>query len=346
MTTLSADGPTGRPADRMQRSALALTRRIGDGATGTVYEVSGGKCYYKEYLEPDVHAVRLGRLIEWRNQLSPSRRRFLDEHAAWPRSAVLDGDRTVGFLMSPAPPEFWADMLGEQDTVELQHLVHEDRSRTLGLPEVSTLSRLKLLGDLARVLQLLARDNMIYGDVNEQNVFWALRPSPRIYLIDCDNSRPADMTGADAGVAMPRDPSWRDPFLADGDPPMLASDRFALAMFCYRVCYRVMAMVEKDQDYMYVPESAPHLPDLEKLMGAGMGRPENRPPAGEWVSAVAMIDEDALRSDSATTNAGVPPPGVATAAPVTRGWLTARRATSAVLIVVVLVVILVVLLAS
>lgn len=294
MTTVVADDGAYR-ADHVDKNVLRIGRQIGlDGAMGRVYEVDGGRHYYKEYLEPERHTIRLNRLIEWRNRLSAQHRALLDRHCAWPQLAVTADGAVVGFLMSPAPDEFWTDMLGEPHTRELQHLIHVNVARQLGITMPTRGQRLHLVADLAILLEFLGRNNIVYGDVNEKNVLWTVEGIPRIYLIDCDNARPADLPDEIAGVAMPRSDDWRDPDLPFGALPNLNSDRYSLAVFYYRVFYGVMVKINKDRNSVLVPDDAPELPSLEDLLRNGLAPPIHRPSPGRWAAAISMIDKASL----------------------------------------------------
>jgi hypothetical protein len=157
--------------------------------------------------------------------------------------------------------------------------------------------RLALVGDLAGIFAFFDRHRIVYGDVSEKNILWTTLGSPRVYLIDCDNARPADFTGA--GVAKPRNDSWRDPDLAKDGFPGLSSDRYALAVFCYRVFYGVTASLDGEQTHVLLPDNVPHLPELEQLLTAGLGAPGLRPPASQWVSTLDVVGDTGL--EAATT---------------------------------------------
>lgn len=283
----------------VEEAELRVTGQVGSpGATGTVYEVAGQPaCMFKKYIEPSRHAARLGSLVAWRNSLSWWERNLLDEHCAWPLVTVTSGGETTGFLMRAAPDDFWADMAGEPHTLELQHLIHARSAREFGIDLPGPGERLNLVRDLAEILAFFDAHQVVYGDVNERNVFWTTRGFPRVFLIDCDNSRPADLPGAAAGVAMPRNPSWRDPDLPDGGYPDSASDRYALAVFCYRAfydCYRdpgqPMPSLAGERSLILIPERAPRFPVLERCLARGVGARRSRPSAADWLSAIAATD--------------------------------------------------------
>lgn len=288
-------GWTGRTRP-VEFSELDVLEAVGNpGAMGTVYRVAGQpSCLYKKYINPSIHDARLDRLIEWRNNLSEEAREFLDSRCAWPLVAVTEKGRTAGFLMRSAPDDFWVDMAGERHTLELQHLIHTAGAKAFGIQLPGPEQRLALVEKMADTLAFFEAHGIVYGDVNERNVLWTLETSPRVFIIDCDN---AYLQGTSIGVAMPRNASWRDPDLPEGGHPDLNSDRYTLAVFCYRVFYEgylqpgvAKASLDDNRDRVLLPEGAPHFPDLERNLSYGLGRPQTRPSGAQWVSTIRSID--------------------------------------------------------
>jgi hypothetical protein len=273
------------PAEPIDRDLLPPAgHQVGQsGAKGTVRAVDGS-AYYKEYREPVDDPTHLNDLITWRRSLPAADRDFLDAHCAWPLRRVQQAGRTTGFLMAPAPDEFWADMLGEYHTVELQHLIHTQAAARLGVIPPSRARRMRLVRDLADLLAFFDEHDIVYGDISEKNVLWTMRGTARTYLIDCDNARPAGTRNPHA--AMAGNENWRDPLLGPDDLPDLDSDRFALAVFFYRVVYGATASVDQDNGEVLLPDDAPPLPTLERLLAAGVGPKRPRPTAAEWSEAI------------------------------------------------------------
>ncbi len=257
------------------------------GAKGTVHVVDGSTLY-KEYLEPVADPGHLDALISWRRALPAANREFLDAHCAWPLRRVHSGAGTTGFLMAPAPDQFWADMLGERHTVELQHLIHTAAAKRLGLAVPDRQQRRRLVEDLANLLAFFDAHGIVYGDISEKNILWSLHEGPQTYLIDCDNARPAGSPHRDS--AMARNDGWRDPLLGPDDVPDVDSDRFALAVFFYRVFYGVTVSVDHERNKVLLPDDAPHLPRLEMLLSAGLGLARPRPSAAQWHAALTAAD--------------------------------------------------------
>jgi hypothetical protein len=290
----------------VEKSELRPARRVGNrGATGSVRDVGGQPpCLYKEYFTPSAHAARLDRLVAWRNGLSQAERDFLDDRCAWPLVTVTRDGQMTGFLMKSAPADFWAEMGGERHTLELQHLIHSRGAMALGIELPGPSERLEFVRDLAEILAFFEDHQIVYGDVSERNVFWTTRQRPRIFLIDCDNSRPTDF--ADRSVALPRNPSWRDPNLPEGSYPDTNSDRYTLAVFCYRVFYdyyrdpgQPIPALETNRSLLLIPQKAPHLPQLEGCLARGVSTPRFRPDARTWLSAIAATQVPEQDTDAA-----------------------------------------------
>jgi uncharacterized protein YegL len=257
------------------------------GATGAVYELEGTPGYcFKEYLRPlgPGQERRLDALVSWRNGLSETERAGLDAYCAWPLARAVRDGVTTGVVMLTAPAPFWAMADGRRRVRELQHLIYPREARDLGLPEVGRASRLATLGSLAAVMAFLDAHQMVYGDIGDKNVLWTPDDGGRVFLLDCDNARPVALA-ADPGITMPP-ADWRDPALAEGMPPGIASDRYALGV-CY---YKVFCGVEQVPERPEVPRDVPVLADLEWLVEASVfGPASDRPPAGTWTRAIAGI---------------------------------------------------------
>ena len=242
----------------VQLADLSIVKDIGEGAVGTVHEVAAQPpCYFKRYRAPSKHARRLERLIAWRRALPPAQRDFLDASCSWPLVAVADGDQTIGFLMRRAPEEFWANMQGQPHTLELQHLIHAGGAQRLGIRLPTSRQRLELLRNFAVILQFFDTHQIVYGDVGEKNILWTLDGAPRVFLIDCDNAQIGTEGLDSGGVAKPRNSSWRDPYLPVDGLPTLFSDRYTLAVFCFRVFYGVKAALDREQMHVFIPNPSP-----------------------------------------------------------------------------------------
>lgn len=318
--------------------------QIKRGSMGAVYEVDAEPaCFYKKYEKPEQHVTRLRHLVDWRRKLDEQDLRTIDRRCAWPIVTVVDErNDIVGFLMHPAPKEFWArDSQDRIYLLELSHLLFPDKAARLGSPVPDRDQRLELLWQLTMVFDTLGRHDLVYGDFSEHNVLWTLTPDPRIFLIDCDNARPEGLPGQHAGVAKPRSLVWRDPALPkDGlHFPDIRSDRYALAMFCYRVYYRVDSALsyEGTRPVLKLPDGEPVVP-LIRVLPRGLSRdPEARPPASEWKKWLAATRMALLR-DASRQQANEKSPRHRSL-PSARGPLTARSTLWILAVVIVVAVI-------
>jgi hypothetical protein len=293
-----------RTAPVAERDLKDRLHEVGAGAMGRIFVVHGAQpsCFYKMYKEPGQHADRLDHLIDWRRRLNGDVLDFLDEHCAWPIVTVVDkAARTLGFLMKPAPTQFWftpkimtdsahsTANANNRQTLKLSHLILPDKAQAVGVQAPDSGQRLDLLEDLAKIFNLFSQNGIVYGDVSENNVMWTVTPRPQIFLIDCDNARPDKLPGEYAGVAMSSTHGiWHDPAIPKTGFPGGESDRFALAMFCYRVFYQAWydLSFEGATRELPLPRGTPVVP-LQRVLELGLSEnPRERPPAADWLKAV------------------------------------------------------------
>ncbi|WP_432839485.1 hypothetical protein [Dactylosporangium sp. CA-092794] len=268
------------------------------GQTGRVYRQDGERLY-KEYRRRPVDGAHLDRLIRWREGLLPDDAAYLDAHCAWPLRRVGRGAETHGYLMNAAPDDFWAGSGGERRVAELGDLI---RPPAGGGGPVGPADRLRLVRDLAELLEFFARHELVHGDLGETTLLWTLRGRPRVFVIDCDDVRLGAVRVPAEYIAVPRG-EWHDPGLDLRDQPDVNSDRRALALVCYRAFYGATAPAARPA----LPRDAVRLPDLELLTLEGLRRRE-RPSATRWLSALdAALDRLPSRPASASPGPGPGP---------------------------------------
>jgi WD40 repeat protein len=295
-------------------ASLRLGRLVSDtGASGIVYQLIGDARLYKRYRLPvgARHAQRLRELIAWRETLDGRSQEILDRHSAWPQELITrDGD-VAGFLMARAPGEFWCHGVDEGTEVRLvrdlaMYLSPGPASPSGPAPSLG--QRLALARDLASFLDLLDRYQMVYGDLGPLNVLWTVHPQPGVYVIDCDNARPADFAPEESGIAVARQAgAWADPRPAPHGSPTIDSDRYALAYFFGRVA----CQFEPPNPALLGPDGVPpfdqwpgrpaglrRFGELERYLAEGLyGAQERRPSAHDWVQAIDRVDKRGLDVD-------------------------------------------------
>ncbi|MER5889221.1 hypothetical protein ABT160_35805 [Streptomyces sp. NPDC001941] len=274
-----AAGAAGVDKDRM-----VLGDRLGDGGQGTVYAVPRlrinreWEVAYKEYRRPALAALDadvLDGLVALLPSLDFESGRWLGEHTAWPAAVVRENGRTVGFLMRTAPDAFRREMAfdpGVRRVAGLEFLLNSPAyvKRALGT-DPSPRQRVRLLANLARLLAELHDLDIAVGDLSPKNVLFALEPSPRCFLMDCDSVR---FRGRSA-LPQVQTPGWS---LPQGEPPATAAgDVFKFALLAVR-------LLAGDQDTRKADALEAVDPRLGRLAERSLRAedPAARPTAREW----------------------------------------------------------------
>jgi hypothetical protein len=132
---------------------------------------------------------------------------------------------------------------------------------------------------------LLDRHGYVYGDANSRNLAFADTGVPAAYLLDCDGIRRA----GDPDMVHRFQGRWHDPH--SGGINSSQSDRYLLALWCYRVLTRSM-----DQPHPGVPIDWPALPaplstdrGLQQILTAGLGPTGARPAAAEYIPVLDSL---------------------------------------------------------
>jgi hypothetical protein len=263
-------------------------RTLGRGGQGRVTEVTVGVVRYTEPLvakwylpQVPVDAAALTRLVSWRRDLPAAQQRRLDEQTCWPRAVLVGNQRVVGVLLPRVADGYaFTSRLPSGDTAtalrELQFLVAD--ATTLArrrLPDVSLDGRLRVLRAFADGVAFLHRDQIVLGDLSVKNVLWSLAGTT--YLLDCDALR---LVGTQPPTPQANSPGWEDP-LFPGTQSQL-SDRYKLALAVLRVLARDFQTRNPDAAR---PVLGDRLADM--LRSALRGRPEHRPTAADWSTALS-----------------------------------------------------------
>ncbi|ELP68011.1 hypothetical protein STRTUCAR8_07637 [Streptomyces turgidiscabies Car8] len=270
--------------------------RLGDGGQGVVYAVpdppgkfAGEYLAYKEYL-PAVtsDADALYELVNFFDELGRTDRHdhsYLDKRLTWPVALVYTGARptrplphdnpgttVTGFLMQRITEEFELDSarLGKVKPQDMAFLLNDDAfTRSLGL-DVDDGRRLRLLIDLAAILNRLHRHRVTVGDLSPKNVLFMLDPSPKCLLIDCDSMR---LAGKDVLPQVETD-DWAVPEAAKATP---ASDTYKFGLIATRLFNRH----QTSTDLTGLRNVSSALANLAERSRAS--DPGARPPMAEWL---------------------------------------------------------------
>jgi hypothetical protein len=213
----------------------------GEGAQGAVHALRSfrlpsidGDLMLKLYEARDASPVPLRALARWRYDLSPGDRAVVDGSTAWPLQVVVEGGCAVGVVMRAAPPFFVHEVKGPVGTVhrlrEAQWLFRPDhRLLRRGVPLVLTRARRAVCASVAALIDLLHRNDVVFGDISARNILYCTEPFVAAFLLDCDSAR---LRGAASATRQLDSPDWGDP--AGGSVQTLASDRYKLSLFIVR----------------------------------------------------------------------------------------------------------------
>lgn len=212
---------------RVDRRDIRIHALLGQGGIGRVFQAvcSGpglpGVLVYKEILGEltDELGVAIRRAcersVDLLDGLTPDDQAELDPLIARPLATVVDDGSTVGVLMRMLPPRFFQQTASGRRPRELQLLnASPEHQRRLGMDLRAvdyTLARLSVLSQVAYALDLLHRNNLIFGDLSLRNIAVGAKP-PRAMLLDCDGIA----SHSDASRVQANAPFFVPPEIQDG----------------------------------------------------------------------------------------------------------------------------------
>jgi len=313
-----APGPLdpGDPVD------IRLAEELGSGGEGVVYAVQGiPSVVAKLYYDPSAqYAHRLGALLE-----VPPEAWIDGDHLvlAWPAFRLLDADdaKVVGHVMYRLP---------SRRATSLGTLMYAD-TRRWHFGDVSWRYLVGVAEDLARLIDRLHTDGYVIGDLKHDNI--VVSPGTgRVTLIDCLSMQFRHARTGEFFPSPVTSPEYAAPELGDKDLGRYVrsphSDDFSLALVICRLLmegehpfYGVVKNLPDDVEqsiqsnimnqstrYLF-PERLKVDPDrvlpLEVLppsvlslalqcFGEGHAEPDRRPPASQWVAALAETGREAV----------------------------------------------------
>ena len=273
---------------------LDLGDELGRGGQAVVVALSGDRDdeVFKRYLPRiTVDSDALDALIVWRHGLRDEDREFLDERACWPSQRVVDGDTTVGVVIRRAPVRFLEmNKDGKTFLRELQRLFLVERMRKLGADVPEPLDRLRVVAQLAELLEFLGRHDVVHGDLSMKNVLWE-RPvpgRPAVFLLDCDGARIGEQPAPLPAVTTP---GWSDPRIGKGEIRVhdAQSDLYALTLSFYRCYYGHQGSLDEQSTTIRVPQWPPIDQNILQLTTDGLSHRDNRPAAAAWLTALQTL---------------------------------------------------------
>ncbi|NUV60419.1 hypothetical protein [Streptomyces sp. CAI-85] len=268
------------------RSSLTLGERAGSGGQGEVHAVGDGSLLYKEYKDPaKVDGRALADLVAFRQGLGAADRTRLDALAAWPLCRVVEGGRTLGFLMRRAPARMtWRTAAGATKLLELQYLIRPPKVAWQEVSQPTPGQRRELALACVDAIAWFHDAGLVIGDISQANVLWSLSPDPAVHFLDCDGFR---RVGRGAVQAQAATPDWNDP-LAPSTEASVDTDAYKTALTAGRILAQD-PYVRPDQSLLPVPGCLDERQATAagRLFAQAAGERGARPRPGEWRTALS-----------------------------------------------------------
>ncbi|MFF7853200.1 hypothetical protein [Streptomyces sp. NPDC007904] len=268
------------------RSSLALGERIGSGGQGDVHVVTGGSLLFKEYKDPSkVNGAALADLVGLRQGLGQADRSRLDALAAWPLCRVVEGGRTLGFLMQRAPAHMtWRTAAGATKLLELQYLIRPPKAAWQDVAQPTPEQRRVLVLACVEAIGWFHDAGLVIGDISQANVLWSLSPEPAVHFLDCDGFRRVGHAAVQAQAATP---DWNDP-LAPSTDATVDTDAYKTALLVGRVVSQHPYVIP-GQNLEFLPGCLNDRQSdaVRKLFAQAAGERGSRPRPGEWRTALS-----------------------------------------------------------
>lgn len=267
------------------RSSLTLGERVGSGGQGDVHAVMGSPLLFKEYKQPSkINGTALADLVALRQGLGQADKGRLDALAAWPLCRVVEGGRTLGFLMRRAPAHMtWRTAAGTTKLVELQYLVRPPKAAWQDVVQPSPEQRRALALACVEAIGWFHDAGLVIGDISQANVLWSLSPDPAVHFLDCDGFRRVGHAAVQAQAATP---DWNDP-LAPSIDATVDTDAYKTALVAGRIVAQ-QPYVLPGQDLQPVPGCLDdrQTDGVRRLFAQAAGERGTRPRPGEWQTAL------------------------------------------------------------
>lgn len=260
------------------------------GLEGTVKETTNTPYLCKVFDTPlgARAADAVQSLIDFREfAVAGKDREIVRSHFSWPVHRVTDSatGQTIGVLIPRAEPRFYYRHEVAWHLREGQHLPRAKSAAGSFDPA----ARLAVLRDMARAFDLLDRYGYVYGDANSRNLAFATSGTPTVYLLDCDGIRRA----GDPAMAHRFQGRWNDP--DSNGVNSIQSDRYLLALWCYRVLTRTMDQPRPGHKFGWgvLPIPLSSTPALQRLLQAGLGATGSRPAAADYLPLLEALHRQA-----------------------------------------------------
>ncbi|MBB2943460.1 hypothetical protein FB565_003173 [Actinoplanes lutulentus] len=201
------------------------------GGTATVHLVPDltsvgnqpGPYVYKKYNDKTKQSAgpALGRglsnFVQFRDRLPANQLKAWDERIIWPVALVRDDTGAAdGILMRIIPDRFFHHFTkrnggSNHKPREIETLFGDtETAMRKGLPDVSIVTRLQLIGAIAAAYGMMHKEGVVLGDISGRNIIYDPDPQrPAIMVVDVDSAR---IRGNRATFGtQPHTPNWQPP---------------------------------------------------------------------------------------------------------------------------------------
>ena len=302
---------------------ILLGERLGEGGEGTVFAVHGSSELACKVHHRPANGQRASKL---RAMVQAGTER-LAHVAAWPRGLALRNGRVEGVLLPR--------VLARHDI----HVLYGPRTRAAEFPDATYPFLVQVAESVARAFAVVHAHGHVIGDVNPGGV--SVTTAGHVVLLDCDGFQidaDGQMFPCDVGVLEYQPPELQGVPSFRGLRRSVEHDRFGLAVLVFQLLFLgrhpfagVPARGEEplplaqaiargrfawrrgqDAGGTRIPPGAlgcgAVTPAVQCLFEhAFLGVPESRPPAEDWVAALAAMRAELVGCDASRAHAH--PPG-------------------------------------
>ncbi|MCH5676186.1 hypothetical protein [Streptomyces gilvus] len=251
-----------------------------------MHALADGSLLFKEYKDPSkVNSGALADLVAFRQSLGASDLSRLDSLAAWPLCRVMEGGRTLGFLMRRAPSEMtWRTAAGSTKLLELQYLIRPPKVAWQEVSQPTPEKRRALTLACVEAIGWFHSAGLVIGDISQANVLWSLTPDTAVHFLDCDGFRRVGRAAVQAQAATP---DWNDP-LVPSTEATVDTDAYKTALVAARILTRD-PYVMPGKDLTLVAGCLNDRQDaaVRRLFSQAAGERGTRPRPSEWQTALS-----------------------------------------------------------
>ncbi|MBH0118423.1 serine/threonine protein kinase [Rhodococcus sp. CX] len=272
--------------------SLRRGRELGSGGQGAVYELieRDGEVEKRFFMPLEKGAREFEELLRRRTAVEAAVS-ACPIHLCWPENPVRREETLMGYVMPRIPDRFFFEVKFGRSGVkrrerELQHAI--PRKSAMALPfDVTDEERFELVYLVARFLDAMHRNNLVYGDISWVNFIFSLNPV-ELCVLDFDSSR---VQGSLPFTRMrPVDtPDWEDPEWPDSVVTRMDSDRYKFALLAYRmlIARSLDGLISDDFDVPALSGADPE--QLSNLWSRARGPAGTRPQIAEWLNAFESV---------------------------------------------------------